>query len=263
MYALKGKLRHLASCESVRMFDDQYSLDSSGRCVALQSGKPVFCKPAQSQSEATALRHCASDRVVRLIDVFQTHFVLELLGQDLLEYLRGEEGPLLEIEVILIMSDILHALSAVHARGYIHGDVKPENFALIDQEILQGRVNLKLIDFDNSRKSEDISVADRATAAYLAPEAFLTGVLSDKTDMWAVGATAFLLLTDSPLVDTQLDDLAIAAITGNPVFPGSRLEELADLVSPNLLALLSAMLSRNPGERPSADEALARLSKLV
>ena len=94
------------------------------------------------------------------------------------------------------MCEVLSVLSAAHARGIVHRDLKPENLFITRE----GKV--KVLDFGLARPREGSPTQTKAgtvfgTPAFMAPEQALgrTSEVDALSDLWAVGATAFLLLT--------------------------------------------------------------------
>lgn len=89
------------------------------------------------------------------------------------------------------IADIAEALLHVHHRGVLHRDIKPANI-LLDAEADEAI----LTDFGLAQLA-GIPGAVAGTPAYWAPEAF-TGEFSPATDVYALGATLFRLLTAEP-----------------------------------------------------------------
>ncbi len=125
--------------------------------------------------------------------------VTELLDGETLEERRLRFGGRLdESEVLAATHEILDVLAAAHAKGIVHRDLKPENVFLTRA----GRV--KLLDFGIARIRE-LSRASTATSAgttmgtpaFMPPEQArgLWDEVDGRSDIWAVGATMFVLLT--------------------------------------------------------------------
>lgn len=81
------------------------------------------------------------------------------------------------------------ALSAMHAAGYVHADIKPNNI-MVTRE---GRV--KLIDFGQSCKAGTVKERIQGTPDYIAPEQVKRQPITPKTDLFNLGATMYWLLT--------------------------------------------------------------------
>jgi serine/threonine-protein kinase len=125
--------------------------------------------------------------------------VMELLEGESVEALLGR-GTLAVHVVLAIADQLLDVLAAAHAKGIVHRDIKPANlFALRDG-------TLKVLDFGIARvKDAAAGHGGHATGtgmllgtpAYMAPEqAFAKASEIDaQTDVWAVGATLFTMLT--------------------------------------------------------------------
>lgn len=140
--------------------------------------------------------------------------VMELLhGQSLLERLNAH-GPLAKGEVISIALRVLDVLGQAHDRGVVHRDIKPGNLFQTEEGAI------KVLDFGIARVEGGPGAFSTrpgttlGTPAFMAPElaAGRLGELDALTDLWAVGATMFQLLTGETVhpsdTDTQLIVLA-------------------------------------------------------
>ena len=166
--------------------------------------------------------------------------------------LRHEPQALLAW-VLLVGEALARALSAIHAAGLIHGDVKPQN-AVVSED----GTDVKLVDLGLARSPRAEHVI-RGTPAYLAPEAW-QGEQSVASDVYGLGATLHDLLGGaSPLADTRSRSAAeIAAVA---LRHPRRAEALPPFVPPALRRLLGTMLADDPATRPaSSREAAARLA---
>ena len=146
--------------------------------------------------------------------------VLELLdGRSLAERL-AESGPLPLDDVIRISVDVLDVLAAAHERGVIHRDVKPGNIF----ELAHG--GIKVLDFGVAHVREPGTQAitqsgfTLGTPAFMAPEQAAGRIDIDAlTDIWAVGATMFQLLTGRLVHDAATPNAALLAAATVPVRP--------------------------------------------
>ena len=125
--------------------------------------------------------------------------VTELLDGETLEDRRVRAGGRLdEDEVLRAVDQLLDVLAAAHAKGVVHRDLKPDNVF-----VTRGG-QIKVLDFGIARLRETAHGGPARTAdgtmgtpAFMAPEQ-ARGSWDDvdgRTDLWAVGATMFNLLT--------------------------------------------------------------------
>lgn len=149
--------------------------------------------------------------------------VMELLEGETLEARWERKGQQLPAsEVLPVVDQLLDVLAAAHARGVIHRDLKPENLFLTRD----GR--LKVLDFGIARLRE-LSKHSGATTkvgsllgtpAFMAPEQALGRLeeVDHRTDLWAVGATLFTLLSGRYVheADTINEQLILAATVDAP-----------------------------------------------
>jgi serine/threonine protein kinase len=126
--------------------------------------------------------------------------VMELLEGETVERRWERSGQRLPArEVLAIVEQLLDVLAAAHAKNVVHRDVKPEN--LFITQVGQ----LKVLDFGIAKVFEaqrGRATTTRAgvvmgTPAFMAPEQARArwDEVDGRTDLWAVGATMFTLLT--------------------------------------------------------------------
>ncbi|KAK8836362.1 hypothetical protein M9Y10_039705 [Tritrichomonas musculus] len=130
-------------------------------------------------------------------DEHNHHFALEYCpGGTIREYLRkNKHYHLNEPEIRKIIKDVIQGLVYIHSLKIIHHDIKLENF------VIGSNGNVK-IDFglSNFQKNENEKKSTIfGTLKYLSPEMFRRGsrMKTYKIDIWAVGVSAFFLLTGS------------------------------------------------------------------
>lgn len=143
--------------------------------------------------------------------------VMELLDGETLDSWSERCGPALPpAEVARAMHEVLDVLVAAHRHGVIHRDLKPENIF----RNRDGRI--KVLDFGIARAIFDSAPSQTRTGsllgtpAYMPPEQACGRIreIDGRTDLWAVGATAFSLFTGRT-VHTQdtVEMLHVAAAT--------------------------------------------------
>jgi eukaryotic-like serine/threonine-protein kinase len=129
--------------------------------------------------------------------------VMELLDGEPVDALAHRLGARVEPKIVLaVAAQTLDVLIAAHARGIIHRDIKPENLFLT----LEGEI--KVLDFGVARLRDaspgTFTGFALGTPAYMAPEQALGRVdeIDGRTDLWALGATMFRLLSGRLVHDT-------------------------------------------------------------
>ena len=113
-----------------------------------------------------------------------------LLSMELFEGKSLEETPSLSLgDIILLFRMIATALNAMHEKGFVHCDIKPDN-------ILLGKDgDIRIIDLGQSCKMGTIKNRIQGTPDYIAPEQVLRKHLSHRTDIFNLGATMYWALT--------------------------------------------------------------------
>jgi hypothetical protein len=119
---------------------------------------------------------------------------------------RLSRGPLPPEQAIARAVELMATLSAVHARGVVHGDVKPANLlyrdAGDDAELVLGDFGLAQLVADGDEER-----AARGTLAYMAPEQ-RRGVVTPAADLYAAGVILVELLAGSAALAPWLGDRA-------------------------------------------------------
>jgi serine/threonine-protein kinase len=224
--------------------------------------------------EARAAVKITSEHVARVIDVGSTddgipYMVMEFLhGHDLSDELRST-GPLPIAEAVGWVLQACEAVAEAHAAGIIHRDLKPANLFL--HRKADGTRIVKVLDFGISKSIPGGSLDDLAltsTAAligsplYMSPEQMHSAKNVDvRTDIWALGAILYQLLTGRPpYVAESLPQLCSALL--NDVPPS--LNSLRSEVPVGLENVVLGALAKDKAERyPSVAEFASALGEFA
>ncbi len=189
------------------------------------------------------------------------YYAMEYLQGIDLEGLVRKFGPLPEGRVIHILEQVCGSLAEAHAIGLVHRDIKPANIIL---SVRGGLFDFaKLLDFglvkalDQRKESQLTTMGSMAgTPLYLSPEAIENpDDLDARSDLYAVGAVGYYLLTGTPVFDGRhVMEILQKHVTTAPEPPSQR---LGRPVSEELEQLLLKCLAKNPADRPSSAGALA------
>jgi serine/threonine-protein kinase len=184
-------------------------------------------------------------------------------GTDAAKLLRTKyPSGMPKADVVEIISAVADALDYAHSRGLLHRDVKPSNILLTDAG---PRRRILLADFGIARELGDISGLTATnmlvgTTAYCAPEQLQGSDLDGRADQYALGCTAFDLLTGSaPFRHSNPAVVITQHLSAPPPRMSERRPDLATLDGP-----LAKSLAKKPGDRypTCADFAAALGSQL-
>ncbi len=181
---------------------------SLGRAVALKViGPPhtedaAFCERFLREARlAAGVNH---PNIITVYDAGQDrgflYMALELVGGDAAKATTADGGRLDERRALHVAIDCCHGLLALDHAGLIHRDIKPANVFLTQGP---GGERAKLADLGLARKRDDLSLTAEGSAmgtpAYMSPEqAQGASDIDIRTDIYALGATLFSLLTGQP-----------------------------------------------------------------
>ncbi|MFT4187567.1 MAG: Stk1 family PASTA domain-containing Ser/Thr kinase [Aeromicrobium sp.] len=122
-----------------------------------------------------------------------TYLVMEHVPNRTLREVMRDEAPMDPLRTLDIVEQVLIALVAAHDAGIVHRDVKPENVLITpDGEV-------KVADFGLARAISSATTATGnaliGTVSYLAPEVVMHEGTDERSDVYAVGAMTYEMLT--------------------------------------------------------------------
>jgi len=174
------------------------------------------------------------------------YIVMEFLRGCTLGVIGRDTRPLLEADAMKIVSLVCDALDYMHERGIIHCDLKPSNIMICCDQ------TLRVVDFGlASPPIRQRSVLAKLTTIfgspeYMAPEQVENGPIDERTDIYALGAILYELLTGAvPFQNEDPWQSAFQRTTGDPVAPRT----LNPALSPQAEEIVLHALQRNPAER--------------
>ena len=261
---------------SPRLLDGRYQLGErlGGGAVAdvfrgvdKRLERPVAVKVFRGDAAAQLHRHEAEMRTLAsldhpsLVSVFdagtaeetgQPFLVMQLVeGHTLADELH--EGPLTAERAATYGAALADALAYVHARGFVHRDVKPANVLIA----ADGRVHLadfgiaRLVDSAHETRTGDVL----GTPAYFAPEQVAGEPVAAPADVYALGIMLIEALSGERPFEGTAMEIALARVNRSPDVPTT--------LSQGWQTLLAAMTARNPRDRPSAGQVADNLRRLA
>ncbi|MBK8905925.1 MAG: serine/threonine protein kinase [Anaerolineaceae bacterium] len=231
-----------------------------GRLCAIKEVQPdpnsneAYRQQAQSQflQEASILAQLDHPSLPKVSDFFsengRDYLVMDFVsGKDLRQLLQENKGPLAEASILTWAEQIIDALAYLHRQAppVLHRDIKPANIKLT----LDNRIKLvdfglvKLMATDDERTIT--VVQGRGTALYTPLEQYGGdgGHTDVRSDIYALGATFYHLLTDFPPPDAKARFLNPASL------PVPR--RLNPHISPHVSDAIMWAMEMHPDERPS------------
>lgn len=195
-----------------------------------------------------------------IVDIFsfgalpdgRNYFVMEWLrGESLRD--RAQREPLAIADTLAILETVTLPLAAAHDKGIVHRDLKPDNVFLVD---INGHDHpqVKLLDFGIAKLMGSHGLQRTQTGnmlgtpAYISPEQARSEGVDHRTDIYALGAMAFELLTGQRVFPaTNAADM----IAHHLYHPPRSVRSLGFDVPPELDALIMRMLAKAADDRPT------------
>jgi len=169
-----------------------------------------FLREAQA---AASLQH---PNVVSIYDLGEVdghlYIAMEYVpGADLETIVKDKDAPLTLQQKLDVVIDVLTGLSFAHKRGIVHRDIKPANIRISED----GRA--KIMDFGVAHLASSkltSTGASLGTPSYMAPEQITGGKTTPATDIFAVGAVLYELLTgELPFDAASMQNLFFKILT--------------------------------------------------
>lgn len=240
---------------------------ATGERVALKILRPGAASPERIDREARILSDLEHPGIVRHIAHGTTergrrYLAMEWLdGEDLSERLRRERLTL--TEVVALGGAVARALSAAHANGVVHRDLRPSHVFLPGFRAARAKVlDFGLAQATDSARELTRSGAVLGSRGYVAPEQLLGDRprVGPKADLFALGCILYELLAHRAPFDAPEAREVVRRILFDDPEP---IEAKAPGVPAELADLVRRLLAKDVDDRPeSADEVAARLGAL-
>ncbi len=144
-------------------------------------------------NEAKTIAGLNHDNIVRIYDIeerYRTLFIImeHVIGRPLNEMISRLKGIPLRLASDFLIQ-MCEALGYAHERQIIHRDINPTNI------IVQRNDRLKILDFGLACPAGTEDFSNAGTALYMAPEQIQGDPVDPRTDIYAVGITAYEMVT--------------------------------------------------------------------
>ena len=221
-----------------------------GREVAVKVLKPEYTgDPGFLDRFRAEARHAAGLAHPNIAGVYdygeadaEAYLVMELVPGEPLDALLAREGVLPAWRAMDLLAQAARGLSAAHAAGVVHRDVKPGNLLVTPDGAL------KVTDFGIARAADQVPLTATGqvmgTAQYLAPEQALGHRATPASDVYALGVIGYEALTGRrPFTGESPVAVAMAHVNSDP-------DPLPDAVPPGVRALVASAMAKDPADRP-------------
>lgn len=211
--------------------------DAAGRRVAVKlisSGRVLSAEAVERFRREGRLASCITDpRCVFVLaadtDAGRPYLVMELMPGRTLTDLVQEQGPLAADEAVNKVLDVIAGLQAAHQQGVIHRDIKPSNcFLCLDGRVKVGDFGLAKtllgpgeVDEEGTVPvSSDLELTQHGTflgtVLFASPEQLRGEPLDFRSDVFAVSATLYYLLSGRPPFEGKTLSRVAARIAAGP-----------------------------------------------
>ena len=206
-------------------------------------------------NEIQLLKTLDHPNIIKLFDCYydsKYYYMVEeyCSGGDLFDYIQKEKF-FTEKKASIIFNQLLSAVNHLHKKRIVHRDLKPENIVFIETE--NKDIFIKLIDFGTSVSIKGKNLTQElGTIYYIAPEVFMNDY-NEKADIWSCGIILYTMLCGHPpFCGNKKDAIKRKILHSKLTFP---LKEFKN-VSKDAIDYIKLLLSYQPKDRPTAEEAL-------
>jgi serine/threonine protein kinase len=231
---------------------------SSGRHFAIKLLLPENAHSSQQRAflfhEAEVAKQIVHPKIVKILEAVRDkdhpYLVMEFFPSTNLKLRLMHKDPFIKEHMREIIEQTATALTFMHAKKWVHCDVKPDNI------LVNASADVRLIDFALAKR---VAVRKRGlfgrrkrgksmgTRSYMSPEQIRGEALDVRADVYSFGATIYELLTGRPPFRAATpSDLLTKQIAEPPTPP----EVYNPDITHEMSDLVVAMLAKEPEGRP-------------
>lgn len=233
-----------------------------GKAVAIKVLRPdIVQDPRDMDRLLDEARIISSIKNRGIINIFgagalddgRNYLIMELLEGEALEQLMQREGKVPAGDAVIILEQVLSALSAAHEAGVVHRDLKPANIFLVKEGPL---FYVKLLDFGLARRNQQNVTRIAGTPDYISPEHARGRPAGPPADLYGFGILCFHMLTGQlPFLGNTPMEVMEKHVHSPPPVP----HEINKDIPKALSELILKLLAKDPSERPDAAQVKADL----
>ena len=223
------------------------------KAVAIKILSPSFSEGAIEQflNQARQIIDLVHPNIVGVYDCDEdrglSYMIEEFIeGKTLQQLIDEREGQPLPLEsAIGIAEHITHGLEYAHSHGVIHGDLKPKNVLIWNDQVKISDFGLgRLESGSKSLINIDVPLA-MSSVRYVAPEQILGHPIDARTDLYALGTILYEIFTGQPLFIGTDEEILQRQRSAPPRSPKS----LNPTLSRSLEYLILKLLDKDPNKR--------------
>ena len=160
-------------------------------------------------------------------------------------------GKFTENDAALLMKQVLSCINYCHKNKIVHRDLKPENILLEQNKAFD---QIKIIDFGTSLVFDENSTLNEklGTPYYIAPEV-LAKAYGPKCDIWSCGVITYIVLSGIPPFNGSSDQEIMKKVK---IGKFSFSDPVWNSISDKAKDFITTLLTKDPKQRPTAEEAL-------
>jgi serine/threonine protein kinase len=207
--------------QNAKTFEDKYSLleviyttgHSTIYKAMTQPGEFCIVKKVSpmdqgGSKEYELLKSITHEAIPKVHDIYETvdatYIVMDWIeGLTLADYVKSKEQLAMK-EVIFLMNPLCDVVTYLHTKSLVHRDIKPQNIIISEGKVF-------LIDYDAARHYKEDSAGDTeilGTSGYAPPEQYGYYQTNYKSDVYALGATFYYMLTGRTMNYDAIMDLS-------------------------------------------------------
>ena len=214
---------------------------------------------ARFAREAQAAAAIVHDHVLPIHNVESNgklpYLVMPYIAGSSLQARLDEQGPLQIKDVIRIALQSAQGLSAAHAQGIVHRDVKPANI-LLEDDVDRVRIS----DFGLARAADDASVTRSGilagTPQYMSPEQTRGEPIDHRSDLFSLGSVIYAMCTGRPPFRADTTMGLLRRISDSSPRP---LRQVNSDVPDWLEKIVQKLLAKSPADRFTSAAEVAEL----
>jgi serine/threonine-protein kinase len=170
--------------------------------------------------------------------------------------------PKSHAEAVRIFHQVAQGLAHMHARGFAHADIKPNNILVSEDEAV------KIIDLGQGCPLNTVKKRIQGTPGYMAPEQAHRQAITEKTDIYNLGAMMYWVLVGE-VIPTALppkndnDSLFTGAVDAELIKPPVPPHEKDASIHPLLSKQILDCVRMHPDDRPESMAVVANRLELI